>query len=80
MNLAVDDEGPSCWLTVSNSLLADSESLDHFACINIIFFLFLHKNICYGYISMSMHNICFCGEIRKSIGAFWLKNRPYLEL
>ena len=39
----------------------------------LISFLFLHENICFGYsleaprrgASMSTHNICFHGEIRK---------------
>ena len=39
----------------------------------LISFLFLHKNICCGYLleaprlgaSNEYHNICFCGEIRK---------------
>ena len=41
---------------------------------HIIFFLFLHENICYGYslevLLMSTHNMCFRGEIRK-ISAFF---------
>ena len=24
---------------------------------------------------MSTHNICFCGEIKKNISTFWLKER-----
>ena len=46
--------------------------------IHIIFFLFLHENICCGThqkrlgeaLLMNTHNICFCGEIRK-ISAFF---------
>ena len=42
--------------------------------IQLIFFLFLHENICCGYSLeaplMSTHNICFCGEIRK-VSAFF---------
>ena len=29
---------------------------------------------------MSAHNICFCGEIKKILIFFQLKNVPYLEL
>ena len=29
---------------------------------------------------MSTHNLCFCREIKKTIGTFWLKKVPYQEL
>ena len=41
------------------------------------FFLFLHKNICCGYIWSA---ICFHGEIRKNISTFGLKKASYQEL
>ena len=54
--------------------------------IHILFFLFLHENICCGYSShvgmhlgeallMSTCDICFCGEIRKISAFFGWKNR-----
>ena len=56
--------------------------------INIIFFLFLHENICCVYslevpqrgTSNEYNNIYFHGEIRENISTFQFKKAPYLEL
>ena len=49
-----------------------------------IFFLFLHKNICYGHSSEvpsnQYHNISFFGEISKLSTSFGTKKAPYQEL
>ena len=52
------------------SLLKSIKSIDIF-----FFISFLHKNICCGYslkcfaeaLLMNTHNICFCGEIKKTV-------------
>ena len=49
-----------------------------------IFFLFLDKNICYGYslevLLMSTHNICFRREIRKLFIWYPLLSRPMMSV
>ena len=54
------------------------ETLLMSTCKMFSFFLFLHENICYGYSSevpLSVHNICFYGEIRKYITHSLLKKK-----
>ena len=54
----------------------------------MIFFLFLYKNICFGYSLEAPHQGAsneypkhmFLWRNNKNIGSFGLKNVPYLEL
>ena len=56
--------------------------------LHVIFFLFLHENICCGHsleaprrgTSNEYHNICFCREMRKISVVLWMKKVPYLLL